>query len=287
MRTHQFFLLVLVFVGGGQLNWAAATELAIGSSNHARLGFDDARHLLARTGFSPNLAELKAIEGMSRHQAVAQLLSQAQTSAILTPLPPWTSSYARVFRPSMSQEERGEANRKQMEYTNELRAWWLEEMRNTSSPLRERMVLFWHNHFTSGYDKVRSAYLLNEQNQIFRRHATGHFEDLLKAVVTHPAMLLYLDQVQSNKNQANENLARELMELFTLGEGNYTEQDIKQVARALTGMGWEPEQGKYHYRPGAHDDGVKVIFGQSQNFEAQQVLTMLAQHPKTAQWLSR
>src|SRR5437667_5797981 len=117
----------------------------------------------------------------------------------------------------------------------ELRAWWLQRMAKGPRPLQEKMTLFWHGHFATSAQKVRDAYFMWRQNETFRRLATGNWLQLQIAVAKDPAMLIWLDQAQSRKEHPNENYAREMMELFALGEGHYTEQDISEAARALTG----------------------------------------------------
>src|SRR5438093_9190409 len=117
----------------------------------------------------------------------------------------------------------------------ELRRWWLERMARGLRPLQEKMVLFWHGHFATSIEKVRDAFLMWRQNDLFRRFAMANWRDLLLEVSKDPAMLVWLDQAQSRREHPNENFARELMELFTLGEGHYTEEDVKEAARAFTG----------------------------------------------------
>ena len=119
-----------------------------------------------------------------------------------------------------------------------MRAWWAGEMLRAATPqdaLRERMTLFWHNHFVSSQQKVKSGTLMLRQNELLRRYALGNFAVLLHAVAKDPAMVVYLDNATNRKASPNENFAREVMELFTLGEGNYRETDVKEAARAFTG----------------------------------------------------
>ncbi len=167
----------------------------------------------------------------------------------------------------------------------ELRAWWIEEMRVTPSPLTERMTLFWHNHFVSSAQKVRYARLMYAQNATLRANALGNFGTLLHAASKDPAMLVYLDGAQSRKQQPNENFAREGMELFTLGEGHYTEQDIKEAARAFTGWSVDRDTGAYRYRPALHDNGVKAVFGRSGNLDGDAVLDLILERPETARFI--
>jgi uncharacterized protein (DUF1800 family) len=132
----------------------------------------------------------------------------------------------------------------------------------TPSPLTERMTLFWHNHFVSGQPKVRISRLMYRQNVLLRTHATGNFGALLHAIGKDPAMLVYLDSAQNRKGAPNENFAREVMELFTLGEGHYTEQDVKEAARAFTGWSLDRETLAFVFRPRAHS-GTKTLFGKA------------------------
>jgi len=164
-----------------------------------------------------------------------------------------------------------------------LRAWWIDEMTVTRSPLTERMTLFWHNHFVSGQPKVRITRLMYRQNATLRANALGNFGVLLHAIAKDPAMLVYLDSVQNRKGAPNENFAREVMELFTLGEGHYTERDVKEAARAFTGWSVDRETGLYVFRPRLHDDGVKTVLGKSGRFDGDAVLDILLAQPETAE----
>jgi uncharacterized protein (DUF1800 family) len=159
-------------------------------------------------------------------------------------------------------------------------------MRATSSPLTERMTLFWHNHFTSALDKVKPPVLMYHQNALLRRHALGRFDSLLHAIAKDPAMLIYLDGAASRKQQPNENFAREVMELFTLGEGHYRESDIKEAARAFTGWTVDRAHGGVRFRPGRHDSGLKTLFGQPGLYDSDQVLNLLLQRPETARHIT-
>jgi len=156
----------------------------------------------------------------------------------------------------------------------------------TRGPLGEKMTLFWHNHFVSSLQKVRSPQLLYRQNALLRSHALGNFGGLLHAVARDPAMLVYLDNAISRKGQPNENFARELMELFTLGEGTYSEQDVKEAARAFTGWSVDPDSGDFMFRQPAHDDGVKTILGRSGSFDGRAVLDILLAQPQTAEFVT-
>ena len=166
-----------------------------------------------------------------------------------------------------------------------MRGWWLTEMLTTPSPLTEKMVLFWHNHFTSSLQKVRSPVLMYRQNLLLRRHALGYFGDMLHEVSKDPAMVVYLDNATNRKGHPNENFAREVMELFTLGEGNYGEQDVKEAARAFTGWSIDPESGEFVFRRQAHDEDQKTVLGRSGNFDGDAVLDILLAQPRTADFV--
>jgi hypothetical protein len=153
------------------------------------------------------------------------------------------------------------------------------------SPLRERMTLFWHGFFTSDSNKVRLAGLMIDQNELLRRHALGNFGELLHAIVRDPAMLIYLDNISNTKDSPNENLARELMELFSLGEGNYTEEDIREVARALTGYGID-RQREFVFNPRIHDYGIKTILGVEGRHHGRDVVDILLAQPACARWVA-
>ena len=165
----------------------------------------------------------------------------------------------------------------------ELKAWWLREMLDSPTPLVEVMTLFWHNHFTSSLTKVKAPALLFRQNQLLRRHAVGNFRTLLHAIARDPAMLVYLDNARSRRQAPNENFARELLELFTLGEGRYSETDIKETARAFTGWSVDPESGSFAYRPRWHDGGEKRILGRRGAFDGDDVIDLLLARPETAE----
>lgn len=166
-----------------------------------------------------------------------------------------------------------------------LAGWWLARMVHTASPLAARMALFWHNHFATSNAKIRSAAMMLAQLRTFERHALGSFDALLRAVARDPAMIVWLDGDSNNKGRPNENFARELMELFTLGVGSYAEKDIKEVARAFTG--WHQRGGAFHFSRAEHDDGVKQVLGESGRFDGADVIPILLRQPAAATFLAR
>lgn len=251
----------------------------------AALGAADARHLLNRAGFGATAQEIADFARLARAEAVERLLAGAVTEA-RTPLPAGVEDYIRPSRlRGLSDEEKQALLRTQFEIGVALRGWWLEEMLRTSSPLSERMTLFWHNHFVSSQQKVKSARLMAQQNRLLRRHALGNFGALLHAAAKDPAMIVYLDSATNRKEQPNENFAREVMELFTLGEGHYGERDVKEAARAFTGWSIEPETGEFKWRPFIHDRGEKTVLGRTGRFDGDDVLDILLEQPATAEFI--
>jgi uncharacterized protein (DUF1800 family) len=165
-----------------------------------------------------------------------------------------------------------------------LKAWWVYRMLYGPDPLTERLVLMWHNHFATSNLKVDDLAAMRRQNDLFRRLARAPFGQLLNAAVRDPAMLLWLDASVNRKGHPNENLARELMELFTLGIGHYTEKDVKEAARALTG--WTVADGEFQEVPTGHDPGDKTILGRTAKWTGADLVKMLLDHPATARRLA-
>lgn len=265
----------------------ASSALPASSTPMAPMGAEDARHLLNRAGFGAKPADIAGFAQLSREAAIERLLvgTPAEPAA---PAPVELTEYLPPSRlRALSDEERKET---QVRSALALRAWWLGAMLGAATPagqLRERMTLFWHNHFVSSLQKVKSAKLMLDQNRLLRRHALGNFGELLHAVGKDPAMVVYLDSATNRKGSPNENFAREVMELFTLGEGHYTEQDVNEAARAFTGWSIEPETGEFRWRPFIHDNGTKTVLGVSGNLDGDAVLDILLAQPQTAEFLVR
>ncbi|WP_233829892.1 DUF1800 domain-containing protein [Paraburkholderia sp. ZP32-5] len=266
---------------------ASTATTAEAESAQSLLDLDDARFFLTRTGFAPNHTELVQYVGLTREQAVDKLLSTARTESVVPP-PDWVSApiptraERNTLVPGLRREQQLERSRRY----ELLRAWWVHEMLTTPSPLTERMTLFWHNHFTSGQDKVQFAQPIAQQNMLLRRHALGDFGAMLHAVAKDPAMLQYLDGASNRKGKPNENFAREVMELFTLGEGHYTQRDVAEAARAYTGWSLDPDTQTYVWRANQHDDGDKTVLGQTGPFDGDQVLDILLARPETATFVT-
>jgi uncharacterized protein (DUF1800 family) len=232
-------------------------------------------HLLRRAGFGATRAELDRYAAMGTRTVTAQLINYQQTTnaqleAQLPALDLISSKGAGAIGPAQG--------------------WWLQRMVQTARPLEEKMTLFWHGLLTSGLDKAGPAQLYT-QNQLFRKMALANFDDLLKAVSRDPAMMVYLDTETNRKGKPNENYARELMELFTTGIGHYTEDDVRESARAFTG--WTLTGGKQlryttdsMFVPRLHDSGQKSFMGKTGNFTGDDIVEMLVPLRATAERLS-
>jgi len=251
------------------------------------IGYEGARHLLDRAGFGASDADVREYAALDRAHAVGRLLDGARREAA-TPPPAFVNDAIvprRAIR-AMAPDERKALLRTYVRQGLELRAWWLGEMLATPSPLTERMTLFWHNHFATSQQKVKLPQLMYRQNVLLRREALGNFATLLHAVAKDPAMLLYLDNARSRREAPNENFAREVMELFTLGVGHYGEKDVKEAARAFTGWSVDPQTGAYRYRPFFHDAGEKVVLGHRGELGGDDVIDILLERPETARFIA-
>ncbi len=165
----------------------------------------------------------------------------------------------------------------------QLAAWWMLRMAKTDSPALEKATLFWHGHFATSAAKVEEARLMLAQSRLLRQHALGKFEPMVQGIACDPAMLIYLDSRESKRAKPNENFARELMELFCLGTGNYTEQDIREMSRCFTGF--EIRYGNYKFNSFQHDKGTKSFLGKSGNYSGEDAVRIVVEHPACAKFL--
>ncbi len=268
---------------------ALGLSLLIGavSAQDAVLSGAQLNGYLARAGFDPSFSELERYANLTQTRLAQILVAQAVSNRVTPAAPVWVNEPATYlqarnqFTPEARMQYRGQQNRQ----TALLREWWLRSMINSPTPLRERMVLFWHNHFPSSQQKVVDSHMIWQQHQALREHALGDFKALLKAVVQSPAMLDYLDASQNRVQAPNENLARELLELFTLGEGHYSEQDVKQAARALTGWVVNPANNTFVFSKARHDAAPKQVLGRAID-TGDDLLTLLLEQPQTAHWVT-
>jgi len=277
--------------------------------------YDFAAHLLERAGFGGTPEEIQALAKLTPAQAIARLvrfegidtsqLPPFEHSGIhdagLEPFPP--------TRPAVTDlaKEKGEAlgikvkpagNRRLQPIvdeffywlrasvleTNRVSYWWANRMLTSPRPLQEKMALFWHGHFASNEAKVRDYRKLLGQLELFQQKGTGNFRDLTVAVAQDPAMLSFLDAGVNVKGASNENFAREIMEIFTMGVGHYTETDIREAARAFTG--WNYVDLKFVVNKDQHDDGEKTFLGHTGRLDGVDVIDIIMQQPATADYIA-
>ena len=166
-----------------------------------------------------------------------------------------------------------------------LQRWWIDRMIVTSTPLREKLALFWHGHFATGVSKVRDARLMYLQNQLFRSAGAGGFEPLMQAVAKDGAMMVWLDTSTDKKAHPNENFAREMMELFTLGIGNYTQDDVVSAARGFTGWSYDRAAYRYAFQARQHDYGTKTYLGQTGGWGGGDIVRIAVTRPESARFV--
>ena len=231
-------------------------------------GAAQAERLLWRAGFGPRRGEAEELAAKGLQGAISALTDPGAEH--LVGLPP-TDGHGHALSP--------------YDAWGEDHVWWLDRMVRTSRPLVERMTLVWHDWFATSNEGVGSQRLMLNQNELFRSNALGNFQQLLVAVTKDPAMLLWLNGTENRKDAPNENYGREMMELFTLGadRGAYTEDDVRQQARSLTGWtnNWSKRRGDFdfHFDADEHDDGTKTVFGRRGDFSWQDACNACATHP--------
>lgn len=271
--------------------FALAAVGALAQAAPSQMNEGQARHLLLRTGFAPTQAEVDHLKGQGAADAVAEMVARAKAARALHPPPPFTGAAAPAPpRLLETREQRQEWRRGQLAEGLELKTWWVREMIESPTPLAERMTLFWHGHFATSQQKVVRAQAMWRQQQLFRAQGLGDFRTLLHGVARDPAMLAYLDGALSRKEAPNENFAREVMELFTLGEatqgGGYNEQDVREVARAFTGWSIDRDDFSFRMRPAFHDGGAKTVFGRSGDFDGDAVIDVIVEQPAAARFVT-
>jgi uncharacterized protein (DUF1800 family) len=264
-------------------------------SSRADISWDPAAaaHLLRRAGFGGTPEDAEVLEAAGLEGAVDRMLADEERGLAAPPVTdPGEDAQRRELRKLMrsqtaeARREFGMFNRAMAQKFAELQSWWLDRMRAGGTGAREKLTLFWHSHFATSQTKVRFNHLMLGQNETFRRLGMGSLRDLCTAMVSDPAMLVWLDGRQSQGKAPNENFAREIMELFTLGEGHYTEQDIREAARCFTGWVVRPENGDSLFVPRRHDDGRKKLFGKSGKFGTSEAVDILCAQPCCAEFLA-
>jgi uncharacterized protein (DUF1800 family) len=222
-------------------------------------------HLLRRAGFGASSDDLKHYRALGFDGSVDELTNPEKVS---------NASLDDIL------------SKQDFDFTDlgDLRRWWIYRMTYSKRPLEEKITLFWHGHFATSNAKVGNAYLMYEQNELFRKNGLGDFQTLLNKVSKDSAMIKWLDNQDNRKNKPNENYAREIMELFTLGIGNYSETDVKEAARAFTG--WMAPDG-FYFNKKQHDFGEKTFLGAKGKFNGEDICNALACKPETAKFISR
>lgn len=254
---------------------------------------DAAAHLLRRAAFGGTPEDADALAGRGLQEAVGSLLKVPDQPALPPPATdPQAVAKERALRRKgdrQNEEIRMEISslrRAENETLRELRYWWLQCMRSGAAAAREKLTLFWHGHFATSQTKVRFVHAMWKQNETLRQLAFGPFADICHAMAIDPAMLIWLDGRQSEAKSPNENFAREIMELFTLGEGHYTEEDIREAARAFTGWRVDPENGEAVFTKRRFDNGTKKLFGKSGDFGAREAVDIICGQPRCAEYLA-
>ena len=278
--------------------------------------YDRAAHLLGRAGFGGTPEEIEALAALPPADAVRRLVEYDdlpnhhlppfehsgfwdETLLDFPPSRPAATELAERTGESMGIRVKPDHVNRHMQpvsdrfffwlratllETRRLGYWWAERMLDTHRPLEEKMALFWHGHFATAENKVRDYRKMLKQIETFERLATGNFGELVVAVARDPAMLYYLDAGVNVKGAANENFAREVMELFTMGVGNYSEQDVREAARAFTG--WNFVNLDFVVDPALHDDGPKTFLGQTGSFDGTDVIDIILDQPVTAEYIA-
>lgn len=258
-----------------------------------------AAHLFNRAGFGATSAEIEAAAKRDPAEVVAELVDFERVEEQLNH-PAWAVAEGAAVRrdkkmfkdmQAMTPEQRREKIKEQQKIDRErileLRAWWLKQLHATKRPLQEKLTVFWHGHWATSAEKVKQPYALWLQNQTLRKFAAGNFKKMAVALSQDPAMLYYLDNAMSKAEKPNENYARELMELFTLGIGNYTEEDIKASARAFTGWTVSRDRVEFADVKFNHDGGVKEFMGRTGKFTPYDIIDIIFDQPACATYVPK
>ncbi|MCR8557540.1 DUF1800 domain-containing protein [Mucilaginibacter sp. BJC16-A38] len=237
------------------------------------------KHLHARAGFGLSFEDEKAAGKHSIKKAIAAIFKASENEEPINSVQVNTD-YAMLAKGD--KDAKKQLMQMQREEEKALNVAWINRMSTTDAVLREKMTLFWHNHFAC---RSKDSFSAQQLNNIQRTNALGNFRELLLEVSKSPAMLQFLNNQQNKKGHPNENFARELMELFTIGRGNYTEQDVKESARAFTGWGFNKD-GEFIFRQPQHDDGEKTFLGKTGNLTGEDIINRLLEQRQTAVFIS-
>ena len=263
-------------------------------SNHldAPLNSADARHLIERTGFGVHPSELKINLGKSRIAAIEQILEGFGTARPTTPYPNFVTQSSLPnywLRSDLSKEEKRIFNEQRDQEMSSLKLWWMQEMISTPNPQVERLILLWHNHFVSSYDQMdHETHAITYKHLKIRKLGYGNFRDLAKEMLLDASILKYLNNDTNRSAAPNENLARELLELFILGEGNYAEDTVREVAKSLTGYSYNKLKNfEVEFRPWDHDFSEKTIFNLTGQIKGSEVIDILLEQKDAARHITR
>ncbi len=229
-------------------------------------GRREAAHLLRRASFSASAEQVAVAAASSPHDVVAGLVNQRAPADFQQEMETLAAALLAASNP------------------RQLSAWWLYRMLHSPDGLLEKTTLFWHGHFATSAEKVQDARLMYDQNKLLRQHALGAFEPMVQDLSRDPAMLIYLDSVTNRKAHPNENYAREVMELFCLGEGNYTERDVQEVARCFTG--WELRRKQFRFNRFQHDAGSKEVLGQRGDLGGEDAVRIILEQPAAPRFIA-
>ena len=298
-------------VAGGAAGWADdLSPITDGDWSYER-----AAHLIGRAGFGATPEEIRRLAAMTPRQVVDELVDYESINSALKPFdesivwdpgmdpfPPSRAEAVRIARErgeGLGEKLLPEGSQRRLQpvvdkffysltanqiETQRLGLWWANRMLATRRPLEEKLTLFWHGHFATGENKVRDYRMMLQQNLMFRANASGRLQDLLIGILKDPAMLVYLDNGENVKAHPNENFGRELLELFTMGVGNYTEHDVREAARAFTG--WTNDALKYKFDAGQHDFGEKTFLGRKGPFNGDDIIATILEQPVTGEFVA-
>ncbi len=310
-RTFAMAVLAVATLGAGSAEWTGnLSPIAAGDWNN-----DRAAHLLERAGFGAAPDEVARVATLTPQQAVDELVDYESIASDLKPFdesviwdpgmdpfPPSRAEAVRIARErgvGLGEKVLAEGAQRRLQpvvdkffyglyanaiETQRLGLWWANRMLVTKRPLEEKLTLFWHGHFATGENKVRDYRMMLRQNEMFRAHASGPFRDLLVGILKDPAMLVYLDNGENIKKHPNENFGRELLELFTMGVGNYTERDVREAARAFTG--WTNDVLVFKFDADQHDAGSKTFLGRAGPFDGEDIVDAILAQPVTADFMA-
>jgi len=277
--------------------------------------YDRAAHLIERAGFGATPEEVRRLASLTPQQAVAELVDYQSIPSNLKPFdesiiwdpgmdpfPPSRAEAVRIARErgvGLGEKLLPEGSQRRLQpvvdkffyglYSNNIETdrlglWWANRMLTTRRPLEEKLTLFWHGHFATGENKTRDYRMMLKQNEMFRANASGALRDLLVGILKDPGMLVYLDNGENVKRHPNENFGRELLELFSMGVGNYSERDVREAARAFTG--WTNDVLAFKFDREQHDFGEKVFLGRTGNFDGEDIIDIILAQKVTAEFVS-